>query len=148
MSSRPSGRLRKQARARQSRTPSRKRYAAAWVPARAPCGLRPRVAWRGRQQSWKPVPDRQTSQIACHKTSRMNLYETGMPEISDVPIIPRRHLFENAAYLNPRLSPDGRWLSWVAAVDGVMNVWIAPRDDLAQARPLTRQTERPILEHS
>src|SRR5262245_51040453 len=29
-----------------------------------------------------------------------------------------------------------------------MNVWIAPRDDLAQARPLTRQTQRPIFEHS
>ncbi|HLQ94085.1 MAG TPA: hypothetical protein VK148_29040 [Xanthobacteraceae bacterium] len=37
---------------------------------------------------------------------------------SGVPIIPRKHLFENPAYLNPRISPDGRWLSWVAAVDG------------------------------
>jgi len=66
---------------------------------------------------------------------------------SGVPIIPRKHLFENPAYLNPRISPDGRWLSWIAAVDGVMNVWIAPSDDLTQARPLTRQTERPIFEH-
>ena len=50
---------------------------------------------------------------------------------SDIPIIPRKHLFENPAYLNPRISPDGRWLSWVADVDGVMNVWIAPSEDPA-----------------
>ena len=30
---------------------------------------------------------------------------------SDALIIPRKHLFENPAYLNPRISPDGRWLS-------------------------------------
>ena len=41
--------------------------------------------------------------------------------------------------------PDGLWLAWLADVDGVMNVWAAPRDDLAKARPLTRQTERPIF---
>lgn len=28
-----------------------------------------------------------------------------------------------------------------------MNVWAAPRDDLAKARPLTRETDRPIFEH-
>jgi dipeptidyl aminopeptidase/acylaminoacyl peptidase len=69
--------------------------------------------------------------------------------ISDtpIPLIPRRTFFENAHAINPRLSPDGRWLAWIAAADGVMNVWVAPRDDLSKARPLTRQTERPILSH-
>jgi dipeptidyl aminopeptidase/acylaminoacyl peptidase len=66
---------------------------------------------------------------------------TGDPGI---PLIPRRTFFENAHALNPRLSPDGRWLAWIAAADGVMNVWAAPRDDLSKARPLTQQTERPI----
>ena len=64
-----------------------------------------------------------------------------------IPLIPRRTFFENAHAINPRLSPDGRWLAWIAAADGVMNVWAAPRDDLSKARPLTRQTERPILSY-
>jgi dipeptidyl aminopeptidase/acylaminoacyl peptidase len=66
---------------------------------------------------------------------------------TDSPLIPRKMFFENANALYPRLSPDGRWLAWIAAVDGVMNVWVAPRDDLTKARPLTRQTDRPIFEH-
>jgi dipeptidyl aminopeptidase/acylaminoacyl peptidase len=70
-----------------------------------------------------------------------------MTDSTSIPLIPRKTLFENAHALNPRLSPDGRWLAWIAAVDGVMNVWAAPRDDLSKARPLTRQTERPIFEH-
>ncbi len=45
------------------------------------------------------------------------------------------------------LSPDGHWLSWLAEVDGVMNVWLAPVGAPEEARPLTRQTERPIFFH-
>ena len=70
-----------------------------------------------------------------------------MVDASKIPLIPRKTFFENANALSPRLSPDGRWLSWIAAVDGVMNIWVAPRDDLSKARPLTRQTERPIFTH-
>lgn len=71
-----------------------------------------------------------------------------MPMPFRTPLIPRQAFFENAAYLDPRLSPDGRWISYLSPIDGVMNVWVAPRDDIAQARALTRQTERPILEHT
>ena len=66
---------------------------------------------------------------------------------TDIPLIPRKTFFENANALNPKLSPDGRWLAWIAAVDDVMNIWVAPRDDLTKARPLTRQTDRPIFAH-
>ncbi|MCC3246468.1 S9 family peptidase [Methylocystis sp. WRRC1] len=64
-----------------------------------------------------------------------------------IPLIPRRTFFENASASSPQLSPDGRWLAWLAAVDGVMNIWVAPRDDLTRARALTRQTDRPIFTH-
>jgi acylaminoacyl-peptidase len=36
----------------------------------------------------------------------------------------------------------------MAAVEGVMNVWVAPRADIREARPLTRQTERPVFMHA
>jgi dipeptidyl aminopeptidase/acylaminoacyl peptidase len=70
-----------------------------------------------------------------------------MASARSVPLIPRRTFFENANALRPRISPDGLWLAWLAEVDGVMNVWAAPRDDLAKARPLSHQTERPIFAH-
>jgi dipeptidyl aminopeptidase/acylaminoacyl peptidase len=73
--------------------------------------------------------------------------EMRMTTDSNIPLIPRKTFFENANALRPKLSPDGRWISWIAAVDGVMNVWVAPREDLTKARALTRQTERPIFAH-
>lgn len=70
-----------------------------------------------------------------------------MEGTADAPLIPRKVFFDNAYALDPQLSPDGRWLSWLAAVDGVMNVWAAPREDMTKARPLTRQTGRPVFQH-
>jgi acylaminoacyl-peptidase len=71
-----------------------------------------------------------------------------MIDDTDVPLIPRRTFFENARAVQPQLSPDGRFLAWMAAVDGVMNVWVAPRDDLGKARALTRHTDRPVFSHA
>jgi dipeptidyl aminopeptidase/acylaminoacyl peptidase len=64
-----------------------------------------------------------------------------------VPLISRKTFFENPSASSPQLSPDGRWLAWIAAVDGVMNVWAAPLHDMSEARPLTRQTEQPLFQH-
>ena len=60
-----------------------------------------------------------------------------------VPLIPRETLFGNPSKIAPRLSPDGRRLTWLAPVDGVLNVWIRTvgREDDA---PLTRDRGRGI----
>ena len=34
-----------------------------------------------------------------------------MAALSDVPLISRKTLFGNASHLEPKLSPDGRWLA-------------------------------------
>ncbi|MFO1172679.1 MAG: S9 family peptidase [Hyphomicrobiaceae bacterium] len=60
------------------------------------------------------------------------------------PPIPRRKLFGNPDRAMVRLSPDGRSLSWLAPVEGVMNVWVAPRDRLADAKPITTDRKRGI----
>jgi len=44
------------------------------------------------------------------------------------PLIPRRKLFDNPTFFGAKLSPDGRSISWLAPVDGVLNVWVAPAD--------------------
>ncbi len=41
-------------------------------------------------------------------------------------LIPRRVLFGNPERVNPRISPDGTLLAWIAPHEGVLNVWVAP----------------------
>ncbi len=55
----------------------------------------------------------------------------------ETPLIPRTHFFGNPARRRPAISPDGRWIAWLAPVDGVSNIWIAERRRLDEARPLT-----------
>jgi dipeptidyl aminopeptidase/acylaminoacyl peptidase len=61
-----------------------------------------------------------------------------------VPLIPRAALFGNPSRYQARISPDGEWLSWLAPFEGVLNVWLAPADDIGAAAPLTRRAGRPI----
>ena len=60
------------------------------------------------------------------------------------PLIQRARLFGNPTKAGGQLSPDGRWISFVAPRDGVLNVWVAPADDPAAARPMTAEKARPI----
>ena len=62
-------------------------------------------------------------------------------------LIPRELLFGNPERAQARLSPDGLWLSWLAPVDGVLNVFVAPVGSLGEARPITRDDSRGIREH-
>ena len=63
---------------------------------------------------------------------------------SEVPLIPREKIFGNPSKVQGRLSPDGKWLSWIAPRDGVLNVYVAPIGDPSAARALTHEAERPI----
>jgi dipeptidyl aminopeptidase/acylaminoacyl peptidase len=63
---------------------------------------------------------------------------------SEVPLIERAKIFGNPSKTGGRISPDGKWLSWVAPRDGVLNVWVAPAADPSKARPLTEEKVRPI----
>jgi hypothetical protein len=66
---------------------------------------------------------------------------------ADVPLIPRAVLFGNPDRRAPSLSDDGKQLAFLAAVDGVMNVWVAPVDKPDTARPITKDTSRGIREY-
>ena len=65
-----------------------------------------------------------------------------------VALIPREVLFGNPDRAGVRLSPDGAAISWLAPVEGVMNLWVAPVGDLAAARAVTRDTGRGISQYS
>ncbi|MCC8691446.1 S9 family peptidase [Xanthomonas campestris pv. raphani] len=59
-------------------------------------------------------------------------------------LIPRDALFGNPERASVRISPDGKYLSWVAPLDGVLNVWVAPVDAPDKARAITKDTARGI----
>ena len=61
-----------------------------------------------------------------------------------MPLVDRRIFFDNPDYSLVRISPDGRRLAWLAPIGSVRNLWVAPLDDPAAARPLTRVTDRSL----
>jgi dipeptidyl aminopeptidase/acylaminoacyl peptidase len=67
---------------------------------------------------------------------------------NDVPLIPRKAFFGNPEKARPRLSPDGKRLSFVAPVEGVLNVWVSPDDDPAKAKPVTFDKHRGVVSYS
>lgn len=63
------------------------------------------------------------------------------------PLIERTALFGNPSRVAGKLSPDGKWLAWIAPRDGVLNVWVAPAGQPGQAKALTAEKQRPIREY-
>lgn len=60
-----------------------------------------------------------------------------------IPLIPKEILFGNPWKANPQISPDGRLLSFLAPVNGVLNIWVGPVDG-DDYRPVTQDTDRGI----
>ncbi|MBY0233431.1 MAG: SMP-30/gluconolactonase/LRE family protein, partial [Burkholderiaceae bacterium] len=67
--------------------------------------------------------------------------------VAETPLIARSALFGNPVKSGAQLSPDGQWLSWMAPVNGVMNVWVAPADKPEAAKSITESKDRPIPSH-
>ena len=68
-----------------------------------------------------------------------------LPTAGEIPpLIPRKLLFGNPDRASAQVSPDGAQISWLAPLDGVLNVWVSPADNPAAARPVTRDTGRGI----
>ena len=62
----------------------------------------------------------------------------------DADLIPREMIFGNPTYSSVQISDDGSMISYLAPVDGVMNIWVAPADDISAAKAVTADTGRGI----
>jgi dipeptidyl aminopeptidase/acylaminoacyl peptidase len=62
-------------------------------------------------------------------------------------LIPRRVLFADPDQANVRISPDGMLLSYVAAYEGVKNIYVAPIDDPSQVRPVTHVNDSGLWDY-
>jgi dipeptidyl aminopeptidase/acylaminoacyl peptidase len=89
----------------------------------------------------------------CHLLTAATLtlgVALGTPPASaenETPLIAREVLFGNPSKASPRLSPEGTKLSYLAPVDGVLNVWVGPLDDPDAAQPVTHDMGRGIRTH-
>lgn len=63
-------------------------------------------------------------------------------------LIPREVIFGNADRTVARISPDGKYLSWLAPDNGVMNIWVAPADNPEKATVITHDDYRGIQFYS
>src|SRR4249920_3477445 len=67
--------------------------------------------------------------------------------VAGTAVIPRSALFGNPEKTQGRLSPDGKYVSYIAPRDGVLNIWFAERGNLDAARPITNDQKRGIRQH-
>ena len=62
------------------------------------------------------------------------------------PLIPLEHFFDNPQRALAKVSPDRKWMSWLAPREGRMNVWVRPFDASdADAVPVTNDRDRGVL---
>ena len=66
----------------------------------------------------------------------------GLAQAAPPDLIARKILFDNPDVGSVQISPDGRMLSWLAPVNNVRNLFVAPREDPAAARQVTHATDR------
>jgi dipeptidyl aminopeptidase/acylaminoacyl peptidase len=62
-------------------------------------------------------------------------------------LIARQDLFGNPVKSSGRLSPDGKYVSYLAPRDGVMNIWVAPAATPDKAKPISASKDRPIRQY-
>ena len=67
--------------------------------------------------------------------------------LAGVPLISRDVLFGNPDKAAARLSPDAKYLSFLAPVNDVLNVWVGPADNPAAAKPVTKDDKRGIRQY-
>lgn len=84
---------------------------------------------------------------SCATGPAQVLDEEQNKKMASTPLIPRDILFGNPERAAVRVSPDGKWLAWLAPRNGVMNVWAAPIDSPDKAKAVTRDKKRGVRQY-
>lgn len=65
----------------------------------------------------------------------------------EVPLLDRELFFGNPEITAGRLSPDGKWISFMKEYEGILNIWVKAFDEpFDKARPLT-DSKRPLYNY-
>lgn len=68
-------------------------------------------------------------------------------ENNTYPIIPRKVLFDNPDKVSVKISPNGNYISYLAPKDGVLNIFVASKDKISKAKPITDDKKRGITSY-
>lgn len=69
------------------------------------------------------------------------------PTGKETGLLPRTLFFGNPDKSGVQISPDGKHISYLAPVNGVMNVWVAPVEKLEDAKAITKDSKRGIRQY-
>mmetsp|Transcript_61093 Transcript_61093/g.68400 ORF Transcript_61093/g.68400 Transcript_61093/m.68400 type:complete len:694 (-) Transcript_61093:105-2186(-) len=98
------------------------------------------------------APSAATRGATCETKQRSFFsYSRLMATTTSLDIIPREVLFGNPKYASPKISPDGKYLSYLAPnKENVLNIFIRPTvdDNNDNARMATKDTSRGIRQYS
>lgn len=81
---------------------------------------------------------------ACGGPADRPSQEPQITTSAEVELIPRTVLFGNPSRADGQISPDGRWLAYIAPHDGVLNVHVAPAENPDDVRTITNDRERGV----
>lgn len=87
---------------------------------------------------------------ACGLSVGLTVQVSGEPGVKgprDVEVIPREVLFGNPERAAFQASPDGKYLSWLAPKDGVLNVYVAPIENIEADDAVTSDDYRGIRQY-
>ena len=62
-------------------------------------------------------------------------------------IIPRKVLFGNPDKTRVSLTHDGKYILYIAPKDGILNIWLAPADNISKATAITHDKDRGIRDY-
>ncbi|MEM7208283.1 MAG: S9 family peptidase [Pseudomonadota bacterium] len=63
-------------------------------------------------------------------------------------LIPRKLFLGNPTYSNVQISPNGSLISYLAPLDGVLNIWVAPVGNLEDVKAVTSDSGRGIRHYT
>lgn len=69
-----------------------------------------------------------------------------MPSTQETSLIPRKVLLSNPERERPALSPDGKWISFLAPHEGILNIWTQDRTT-GEMKVLTQEKQRGIYNY-
>ncbi len=100
-----------------------------------------------REESPTPAPAVDAKSEAMHAAMHAAPKVLAATAMAPPPLIARADLFGNPERTNLKISPDGQYLSWVAPVEGVLNLFVAPAAQPSAARALTHDQGRGIRQY-
>ncbi|MEL7481459.1 MAG: S9 family peptidase [Pseudomonadota bacterium] len=98
----------------------------------------------------EPVADVASSAVTAADTTPVEAASVETPAVTPLAsfdLINRTAIFGNPERTQGRISPDGSHVSWLAPLDGVLNIFVAPAGDPTAARAITADDGRGINQH-